>query len=60
MKIPFLDEVENRGIEKGRDEERNFIALNMLHDGLPFDQIQKFTMLSLDKIQELAYKLQKR
>ena len=40
----------------GREEERNSIALNMLKDGLPFDQIQKFTKLTLDKIKELAKK----
>ncbi len=61
MTIPFLDEVENRGIEKGRaegrDEERNSIAINMLKAGLPFDQIQKFTKLTLDKIHALAQSL---
>ena len=41
---------------EGREEERNSIALNMLKDGLPFDQIQKFTKLTLDKIKELAKK----
>ena len=40
----------------GREEERNSIALNMLKDGLPFDQIHKFTKLTLDKIKELAKK----
>ena len=40
----------------GREEERNSIALNMLKDGLPFDQIHKFTNLTIDKIKELAKK----
>ena len=47
----------NSGINAARDEERISIAVNMLNDGLPFDQIQKFTKLPLDKIQELAKKL---
>ena len=50
----------NSGINAARNEERVSIAVNMLNAGLPFDQVQKFTNLSLDKIQELAYKLQKR
>ena len=44
------------GRNEGREEERISIALNMLKDGLPFDQIQKFTKLTLDKIKELAKK----
>lgn len=45
------------GEEKGREEERTSIALNMIRAGLPLDQIQKFTQLTLDKISELAKKL---
>ena len=44
------------GLNEGREEERTSIALNMLKDGLPFDQIHKFTNLTLDKIKELAKK----
>ena len=47
----------NTSREEGREEERNFIVWNMLREGLPFDQIQKFTNLSLDKIEELAKKI---
>ena len=42
------------GEEIGRDKERDSIALNMLREGLPFEQIQKFTTLSIEKIKELA------
>lgn len=48
----------NSGINAARDEERISIAVNMLNDGLPFDQIQKFTKLPLEKIQALANKFQ--
>ncbi len=42
------------GLEEGRAEERDSIALNMLREGLSFEQIQKFTTLSIEKIKELA------
>ncbi len=45
---------QKQGENKGRAEERDSIALNMLREGLPFEQIQKFTTLSLEKIKELA------
>ena len=50
----YLKERELEGKEKGREEERTSIALNMIRAGLPFDQIQSLTKLSLDKISELA------
>lgn len=40
----------------GREEGIESVALNMLKGGLPFDQIQKFTKLTIDKIKELAKK----
>ena len=43
--------------EKVREEERTSIALNMIRAGLPFDQVQQFTKLTLDKIADLAKKL---
>ena len=49
-----LDDAKAAWRDEAIDEERTSIALNMLHDGLPFDQIHKFTKLTLDKIQELA------
>ena len=42
------------GREEGRAEGIESVALNMLRDGLPFEQIQKFTTLSIEKIKELA------
>ncbi len=43
-----------QGIEQGIKTGVEFVAINMIQAGLPFDQIQKFTQLSLDKISELA------
>lgn len=50
----YMKEREMEGKEKGREEERTSIALNMIRAGLPFDQIQSLTKLTLDKIAELA------
>ena len=42
---------------EGRDEAFESVALNLISMGLPFDKIQQATNLSLDKIQELAKKM---
>ena len=44
----------SQGIQQGHDNATASIAINMIQAGLPFEQIQKFTQLSLDKISELA------
>lgn len=49
-----LDDAKAAWRDEAIDEERTSIALDMLKDGLPFEQIQKFTKLTLGKIQELA------
>jgi len=50
----YLKERELESEEKGREEERNSIALNLIGLGLDFDKIQSATHLSLEKIKELA------
>ena len=58
MTIPFLDEVENRGIERGIErgmlQQSEKIAVKMLRAGFPFDKVQELTELTLEKIKELA------
>ncbi len=44
---------EERGLEKGREEERQAIALKMLQGNLPLEQISQFTGLTLEQIQAL-------
>ena len=44
----------SQGIQQGHDNATASIAINMIQAGLPFEQIHKFTQLSLDKISELA------
>ena len=65
MTIPFLDEVENRGIQIGfeRGVESGFergiekTALNMLKKNISFEEIADITELTVDKIKELAKKM---
>ena len=42
------------GEERGRAEERNSIALNMIRKGLSLEDIHEITTLSIEKIKELA------
>jgi predicted transposase YdaD len=44
---------EEKGIVKGKDEERQTIALNMLKDNLPLEQIARLTGLSIAQLQAL-------
>jgi predicted transposase/invertase (TIGR01784 family) len=44
---------EEKGIVKGKDEERQTIALNMLKDNLPLEQIARLTGLSIEQLQAL-------
>ena len=42
------------GEQQGRSEGINSVAVNMLREGLPVDQIQRLTKLTIEKITELA------
>lgn len=52
-----LLESELEGEKRGRIEGIESVALNMLTEGFSFEQIQKLTKLSIDKIKELAKKI---
>ena len=45
--------------EDGRDDAIESVALNMIQDGEPLDKILRFTKLSMERIRELADKLNK-
>jgi len=57
MTIPFLDEVENRGFERGVESGIEKTALNMLRENKSFEEIARITELTVDKIKELAKRL---
>ena len=42
------------GEQRGRKEERESVALNMLRSGMSIEKIEEFTKLSIERIKELA------
>ena len=53
LQARFEDGIE-RGIEQGRNEEREAVAVKLIRIGLQFYDIQRATGLPLQRIQELA------
>jgi predicted transposase/invertase (TIGR01784 family) len=51
--MPYVTSIEQMGIEKGRGEERQAIALKMLQDNLPLEQISRLTGLTIAQLQQL-------
>ena len=49
-----FDDAKQAWFEEGHDNAMISVAINMLREGISFEQIQKFTQLPLDKISELA------
>ena len=53
VKEAAFEKGEEKGLEKGRDERAKEIALAMLKENLPLDQISKLTGLSVEEIKTL-------
>ena len=51
--MPYVTSIEQMGIEKGRQETQSEIALNMLKDNLPLEQIARLTGLTIAQLQQL-------
>ena len=49
-----MDDALQARFDEGRNEEREFIALNMLRSGMTEEKIQEFTKLSMERIKELT------
>ncbi|MBD2600734.1 MULTISPECIES: hypothetical protein [Microcystis] len=49
----ILEEGEEKGLQKGKDEKARQIALKMLSAGFPVPEIAQFTDLSPDAIEQL-------
>ena len=56
----YLLEQEMETEKRVRNEERESVAINMIHDGMSLEKIQKFTKLSFEHIKELADNLKNR
>ena len=49
----LLDRAEKKGKLEGKHENALAIALEMKKEGMPIDQIAKFTKLSIEEIEKL-------
>jgi predicted transposase YdaD len=52
-KDPLFQRGETKGEARGRQDEAISIAIEMKKEGIPFDQIAKFTKLSVEEIEKL-------
>jgi hypothetical protein len=48
-KMPYMTSIE----QMGREEEKQAIALNMLRENVPLDQVSRFTGLAITQLQQL-------
>lgn len=51
--MPYVTSIEQMGIEKGREEERQLIARNMLRKNMPLETIAEVTGLTISQLQQL-------
>lgn len=55
--MPYITSIEQmgieKGIEKGREEERRSLALKMLQENIPLDMIARITDLTIAQLQQL-------
>ena len=55
--MPYITSTEQmgieKGIEKGREEERRSLALKMLQENIPLDMIARITDLTIAQLQQL-------
>ncbi|NJR50658.1 MAG: cytosolic protein [Leptolyngbyaceae cyanobacterium CSU_1_3] len=57
--MPYVTSIEQMGIEKGRQEERETIALNMLRKNISTVTISELTGLSIEQLQRLQAQVQR-
>ena len=51
--MPYITSIEQMGIERGKEEERQSIALNLLKQNVPLEMIVQATGLSIAQLQTL-------
>jgi hypothetical protein len=44
-----------QGIERGRDRERQSIAINVLQENIPLETIARITELMIDRLQQIQF-----
>jgi predicted transposase/invertase (TIGR01784 family) len=51
--MPYVTSIEQMGIEQGREQERQLIALNMLQENISLETIARITGLTIEQLQQL-------
>jgi predicted transposase/invertase (TIGR01784 family) len=51
--MPYITSIEQMGHQKGREAEKEAIALNMMREQFSLEQISRLTGLSLEQLEQL-------
>jgi predicted transposase/invertase (TIGR01784 family) len=51
--MPYVTSIEWMGIEQGKEQERQSIALNLLRKNIPLETISEVTGLTIEQLQQL-------
>jgi predicted HTH domain antitoxin len=53
QQMPYVTSIERMGIEQGKEQERQAIALNMLQENISLETIARITGLTIEQLQQL-------
>jgi predicted HTH domain antitoxin len=53
QQMPYVTSIEQMGIEQGKEQERQTIALNMLQENISLETIARITGLTIEQLQQL-------
>jgi hypothetical protein len=53
QQMPYVTSIERMGIEQGKEQERQTIALNLLRKNIPLETIAEATGLTIEQLQQL-------
>ena len=53
QQMPYVTSIERMGIEQGKEQKRQTIALNMLQENISLETIARITGLTIEQLQQL-------
>jgi len=53
----YIEEAEKRGLQQGEEKGIEKVAARMLRKGMPIEEVQEYTLLTAEKLRELAEKI---
>lgn len=53
----YIEEAEKRGLQQGEEKGIEKVAVRMLKKGMPIEEVQEYTLLTAEKLRELAEKI---